>query len=55
MLGQLDGYKTYILSAGGIMTCAMAVMGWIDWASAEKIMVMLGFGAFATMRSGMKG
>jgi len=53
MLGKLDGYKTYVLSVCGIICCACAIFGVIDWDTAGSLMVMLGFGGMATLRSGI--
>ncbi len=50
----LKGKKTYILATLGALVVFVKFLGWIDEATANTLLGLLGFGAFATLRAGGK-
>lgn len=54
-MDYLKGKKTYLVTVAGMLVTGAWMMGWIDDETANKILVLFGFGAGVTLRAGMKG
>jgi hypothetical protein len=54
MFKQLEGYKTYILSALAILVILLEGLGKLPTHTAETLVTMLGFGGVMALRHGMK-
>lgn len=51
---MLTGYKTYILSALGVIDAAAIFLGYINANDGLTILSFLGFGSIAALRSAVK-
>jgi hypothetical protein len=51
---NLDGYKTYIVAALILVAGIARSRGWIDEATFQLILVILGAGGLAALRAGVK-
>ena len=50
----MDGYKTYIVAGFIALAVFAKTMGWIEQATFEIILGLLGAGGLATLRAGVK-
>jgi len=51
---KMDGYKTYIVAGFIALAVFAKTMGWIEQATFEIILGLLGAGGLATLRAGVK-
>jgi hypothetical protein len=50
MWAKINGFKTYIVSAIGVLLYGLEAMGYIPKGTADKVMPLLGFLGLATLR-----
>ena len=50
---MFDGYKTYLCALGIGLATAAKVLGWIDEATYQTIVALLGAGGLAALRAGV--